>query len=165
MGIYDQYEELETPESVPDYTRLQFQCRLLTKNHLGTRSNPLEYFGLYRNWVDLKMKLKELKALNYEIVSIRKHCITGVKWIEEDRVKTLIIAGIGLRNPVVKRVDYIDCIVYEGLNLTSEAWKLINIDEKLLSFIKFLTDEDFRKRNTESTAFIPVRFLAPRSES
>lgn len=122
----DPYFEIPAPLYLQNLDQLPWACEMLTRNHLGVPTNPLKYLGLFKDISSVTEYLNQESVTSlYEVVGIRRHCISGVFVRSEN--KTYSVIGIALRSRQGKRIDYVDVIAeakeaddYQGELLITE---------------------------------------------
>lgn len=153
--MLDSYYEIPAPWYVENLKALSVQCELLNRDHLGDPLNPFKYYGLFSSVEILAQKINELGE-DYEIVGLRRHCISGV--VVRETGKSYKIIGIAVRSMSKKRVDYIDLIV-DTLDTDQYPGELEIEDYFFDALIKDLSQgEAFIKRGGSSTYWKQMRY-------
>mgnify|MGYP001300145449 FL=1 len=147
------------PAYVGSIDELAYFSEALSRSHFGDSDNPFEYLGLYTGIHSAKNKITDLLTKGYVIVAISRHCISNVILKEGENNRRIIIGRIAFRNPKLKRIDYLDCIIYDGLNINDEQYELIDQESIVEGFIQTVTVEQFAKRTANSDSFSPLRLL------
>lgn len=149
----DPHYEREAPQYLNTRDELPWACELLIRDHLGTRRDPIKYYGLYPDFESLaKMVNNDEFRAKYKIAGARRHCISGVFVRNEGKIYKII--RIALLCADEKRVDYVD-VIAESLDAVDYLGEQ-EIKEELFEslFIILSMKDDFQRRRESQNYFL-----------
>lgn len=155
MEQYDFYGEMPTPWYVNNMSELEWNCKVLTWNHISKRAL---HKGLLFNTTSLCEEIKSLVKEGFEVANVRRHCISGVILRGQSGNKRCFVVGVGLRNPDTKQTAYIDYLLNTEEAEMYDENEVIISDEEMANFCRELDLDMQPRRYDNKSMWLPSSY-------